>query len=129
MVSSLYVASFPDNYIARDLYEVFKKCGEVDKVVIPYERDVWGKRYGFVWFFKVEDERRLAVELNNIFLRDRTLHMNVLRFSRNKHGEEAAQRKGDVRKRIGVSKAEGHDNPNMKISEKTLKYVNTLRWE
>lgn len=84
--ASFFFTSFPENMMARDLYEVFKEYGEVDGVIIPERRDRSGKRFGFVRFFEVVDDERMAVKLDNIFIGKEKLFVNVPYFQRNKVG-------------------------------------------
>ncbi|KAI5430646.1 hypothetical protein KIW84_035018 [Lathyrus oleraceus] len=81
-ITSFFFSSIPDSYKARDLHEVFSRSGEVDEVVIPLKKDIRGKRYGFVRFFNVIDSRRLACKLDNIFVENVKLQVNIPRFSR-----------------------------------------------
>ncbi|XP_058742076.1 uncharacterized protein LOC131614521 [Vicia villosa] len=100
-ITSFFLCSFPESFRARDLYEVFSRFGAVNEVVIPAKRDVRGKRYGFVRFFDVKDSRLLGCKLDNIFLEDIKLQVNIPRFARSVSGLE---RKGDQVKdgRAGV---------------------------
>lgn len=45
------------------MYEVFKQYRLINKVVISLKKDKRGKKYGFVRFGKVREERVLAIEL------------------------------------------------------------------
>ncbi|KAI5403769.1 hypothetical protein KIW84_051070 [Lathyrus oleraceus] len=82
-ITSFFFSSIPDSFNARDLHEVFSRFGEVDEVVIPMKKDVRGKRYGFVRFFNVADSTRMACKLDNIFVENVKLQVNIPRFSRN----------------------------------------------
>ncbi|KAI5430636.1 hypothetical protein KIW84_035011 [Lathyrus oleraceus] len=82
-ITSFFFSSIPDSFNAKDLHEVFSRFGEVDEVVIPMKKDVRGKRYGFVRFFNVVDSSRLACKLDNIFVENVKLQVNLPRFSRN----------------------------------------------
>ncbi|CAL5184049.1 unnamed protein product [Lathyrus oleraceus] len=64
------------------MFEVFKVFGLVVEVVIPPRRNKKGKRYGFVRFRKVRDERVMAVELDNIHIQGKKLFANIPRFQR-----------------------------------------------
>ncbi|CAK8575343.1 unnamed protein product [Lathyrus sativus] len=67
---------------AKGMFEVFKLYGLVSKVFIATRLDKKGRRYDFVRFRKVNDERILAVKLDNIQIQGRKLHTNVPRFQR-----------------------------------------------
>lgn len=64
------------------MYEVFDGYGSIDEVIIPKKLDIRGKRYGFVRFFNVEDDRLFAVKLGNIFIGRIKIFVNLPRFSR-----------------------------------------------
>ena len=53
---------------AKDLYFEFKDLGDIDEVFIPPKRDKVGRRYGFVRYFNVADERLMATKLDNVIL-------------------------------------------------------------
>ncbi|KAI5439123.1 hypothetical protein KIW84_024770 [Lathyrus oleraceus] len=99
-ITSFFFSSIPDSYKARDLHEVFSRFGEVDEVVIPMKKDVRGKRYGFVRFFNVIDSRRLACKLDNVFVENVKLQVNIPRFSRNSKSTVSNRNQNRVR-RIG----------------------------
>ncbi|KAI5434218.1 hypothetical protein KIW84_021184 [Lathyrus oleraceus] len=99
-ITSFFFSSIPDSFKARDLHEVFSRFGEVDEVVIPMKKDVRGKRYGFVRFFNVIDSRRLVCKLDNIFVEDVKLQVNIPRFSRNSKSIVSNRNQNRVR-RIG----------------------------
>ncbi|XP_058725583.1 uncharacterized protein LOC131596865 [Vicia villosa] len=81
-LSSFFFSSFADNLNAKNMYETFRSFGDIDEVFIPAKRDARGGRYGFVRFFDVEDERKLAIKLVNIFIGARKLHVNLPRYQR-----------------------------------------------
>ncbi|KAI5415173.1 hypothetical protein KIW84_040576 [Lathyrus oleraceus] len=99
-ITSFFFSSIPDSFNARDLHEVFSRFGEVDEVVIPMKKDVRGKRYGFVRFFNVVDSRRLACKLDNIFVENVKLQVNIPRFSRNSNST-VSNRNQNRGRRIG----------------------------
>lgn len=72
--------SFADKLRAKDLYEVLKDTGDIDKVIIPPKRDKRGNKYNFVRFFNVRDERSMATKLDNTFIEGRKLFYNLPRF-------------------------------------------------
>ncbi|CAL5204993.1 unnamed protein product [Lathyrus oleraceus] len=99
-ITSFFFSSIPDSFNARDLHEVFSRFGEVDEVVIPMKKDVRGKRYGFVRFFNVADSTRMACKLDNIFVENVKLQVNIPRFSRNSNST-VSNRNQNRGRRIG----------------------------
>lgn len=53
-------------------------------MVIPSKKNRYEKRFGFARFFEVEDERLLAIRLENIFVEIRKIHADILCFHKNK---------------------------------------------
>ncbi|CAI8614976.1 unnamed protein product [Vicia faba] len=64
------------------MYAIFKENGEIDEVIIPPKRDKRGKRFGFVRFFNVADERLMVIKLDNIIIGTKKIHANLPRFNR-----------------------------------------------
>lgn len=81
-VSTFFVTEFPEECMAKDLYNRFEEFGEVDEVIIPPKIDIRGKRFGFVRFFNMENASFLATKLDNIFIGSRKLHVNVPKHER-----------------------------------------------
>lgn len=91
----------PEDFGARDMFDVFKEHGLVDEVVKPPRRDREGRRYGFVRFRKVCDEKLLAVQLDNIFIKSKKLHANIPRFQRPLMMNERIQNNGGSNRSMG----------------------------
>lgn len=79
-VTSFFISVFGDKWKARNLLFELKELGEIVEVVIPYKRDRRGRRYSFACYNNVEDEKLLAIKLDNFILEDRKLFANLLRF-------------------------------------------------
>ncbi|XP_058775246.1 uncharacterized protein LOC131649501 [Vicia villosa] len=80
--SSFFFTEFGSRWKTRDLMFEFKDMRDIDEVVIPSKRDKFGRRYGFVRFFNVEDEKLLGIKLDSLILEGRKLHANPPRFQR-----------------------------------------------
>lgn len=84
---TFFFTSIPDEYRSKDMYDMFKKFGDIDEVIIPRNLDKNRRRYGFVRFFSVRNLDFLATKLDVLFLGSRKLFVNTPRFKRNKgHG-------------------------------------------
>lgn len=79
---SFFFTEFPDDFHAKEMWDVFKKFGDVDEVVIPPKRDKRGKRFGFVRFFGVRDPSFFAIKLDNIIIGSKKMFVNLPRFQR-----------------------------------------------
>lgn len=62
------------------MYETFKSYRDIDEDVIPSNREIRGRRYGFVIFFEVRDEDMLTTKLDNIFIGTEKFFVNIPRF-------------------------------------------------
>lgn len=63
------------------MFEVFKVFGDIDdEVVIPSVRYIIGRRFGFMRFFDVNNDRVLVTKLDKIFLGKHKLFINLPRF-------------------------------------------------
>lgn len=80
--TTYFVTEFGSRWRTNDLFYEFKELGEVEEVVTPPKRDNKGRRYGFVRFLNVKDERLLATIFDNIVLDGRKIFANVPRFNR-----------------------------------------------
>ena len=81
-VSTFFFTEFPEDLIAKDMFEIFADYGKVLEVIIPAKRDKRRRKFGFVRFLDVRDERSTVTHLDNIFIGKRKLFANVPRFQR-----------------------------------------------
>jgi len=81
-ITSFYFTHFTDEVNEVTLWENFKIWGDVREVYITKRRNKDGRRYGFVRFKGVSDVKRLEVQLDNIFINDQKLFVNLPRFAR-----------------------------------------------
>ncbi|XP_058759866.1 uncharacterized protein LOC131633166 [Vicia villosa] len=82
VISSFYCSEFPERCKAEDLFKLFGCVGNVVEVVIPARRNRFGKRFGFGRFKGVQDEKLLAIKLDNILIDGKKIHVNKPRFNR-----------------------------------------------
>lgn len=67
---------------AKDLFWLFNGVSNVVEVVVPPKQNKFGKWFGFARFIGVEDERHLAIKLDNILIDGKKIHANQPRFSK-----------------------------------------------
>ncbi|GKD02423.1 nucleotide-binding alpha-beta plait domain-containing protein [Tanacetum coccineum] len=79
---SVFVANFPDNFTAKDLWNTCKQYGYVVDAFIPNRRSKAGKRFGFVRFIKAFDVERLVNNLCTVWVGHHKIHANLARFQR-----------------------------------------------
>jgi len=55
-------------------------------VFIARRLNKWGRRFGFFRFFEVRNVGRLERDLHHIYIGNKKLHVNILRYTRNEEG-------------------------------------------
>lgn len=78
----MYFSEFLDHFRAKNIYEFFKKHGDLKEVVIPLKKNKFGRRFGFARFINVQDIRMLAVRFDNSFIDNKNIFANVPIFER-----------------------------------------------
>jgi hypothetical protein len=73
-----------ENGKAKDMWFLFQKWGKVNEFFIPNKRNKYGKRFGFVRFDGIVNPKDLELKLDNIFIGEMKLHVNLPRFNREK---------------------------------------------
>jgi len=58
----------------------------VKEVFISRRLNRWGRRFGFMRLFEVRNAERLEKELDNIYIENMKLHVNIPKYRRNKLG-------------------------------------------
>ncbi|XP_068482781.1 uncharacterized protein [Phaseolus vulgaris] len=64
------------------MHKIFQKWARVKEVFIARRLNKGGRRFGFVRFFEVGNAARLEKELDQIFIGNVKLHVNVPRYRR-----------------------------------------------
>jgi len=85
IIKQLYHPLF-SNFLARcgefDMIKIFQRWDRVKEVFISRRLKRWGRRFGFVRFFDVENVGRLETEHNQIHIGNMDLYVNILRYRR-----------------------------------------------
>ncbi|KHN05459.1 Serine carboxypeptidase-like 34 [Glycine soja] len=81
-ITSFYFTRFSDECTEKELWQHFKKWGDVREIFISKQRNKNGRRYGFVRFKGVEDERKLESQLDNMVIGGLKLYVNLPRYGR-----------------------------------------------
>ncbi|WJX59530.1 hypothetical protein P8452_44840 [Trifolium repens] len=89
--TSFYFTNFPDDVVVVDLWKTFARFGRVGEVYIPSKKDKWGRGFGFVKFFEVENAERLESRLGEVWCGTYKLRINLSRFGRKSKPEPRAQ--------------------------------------
>lgn len=64
------------------MYLIFKDYGKIGKLSIPSKRDAKGRRFRFIRFVNVHEEKVFAIKLDNIFTEKRKIRANPPSFHR-----------------------------------------------
>ena len=97
-ITSFYFTHFPDEANEELLWRHFKNWGDVREVYIAKRLNKDGRRYGFMRFKGVSDAKGLEVRLDNIFINDCKLFVNLPRFDRPVRNTEL-QKKNPIRRK------------------------------
>jgi RNA recognition motif-containing protein len=89
--TSFYFTNFPDDVVVVDLWKIFARFGRVGEVYIPSKKDKWGRGFGFVKFFEVENAERLESRLGEVWCGTYKLRINLSRFGRKSKLEPRVQ--------------------------------------
>ena len=81
-ITSYYFSNFTDGVNEVRLWEKFKAWGDVREIFIAKRLNKVGRRFGFVRFKGVSDAKFLETQLDNIFIDDLKLFVNLPRFAR-----------------------------------------------
>ncbi|MCI28552.1 RNA-binding protein 25-like, partial [Trifolium medium] len=67
---SFFFTNFPDNCTTEELWKRFARFGRVGDVFIPKKVDKWGRRFGFVKYREVKEEKKRSVSPTLIIPRE-----------------------------------------------------------
>nr|KAJ0218832.1 hypothetical protein LSAT_V11C300154990 [Lactuca sativa] len=81
---SYFFQNFPYQLEERDLWRIFQEYGLVVDVYIAKKKNIQNKRFGFVRFIRVNDPTGFERKLNDIWIGQHKLHINLARFQRRK---------------------------------------------
>jgi len=64
------------------MLKIFERWARVKEMFISRRLNRWGRRFDFVKFFKVENEVRLEKQLDQIYIGNIKLYVNIHRYRR-----------------------------------------------
>ncbi|GKU96029.1 hypothetical protein SLEP1_g9310 [Rubroshorea leprosula] len=76
-----FFTNFPDDWSHGDMWRTFLRFGRVFAIYSPQRKNREGRRFGFVRFLEVKDERELERRLNGIQVGNFTLKVNRPKYS------------------------------------------------
>ncbi|KAG4938824.1 hypothetical protein GLYMA_16G096100v4 [Glycine max] len=81
-ITSYYFTRFSDETMEKELWMEFKKWGDVREIFVSRQRNKRGRRYGFVRFKGVTDDKRLERQLDNIIIGGLKMYVNLPKYGR-----------------------------------------------
>lgn len=85
---------FPEDTTEEELWQHFKKVGDVREVFISKRRNRNSRKYGFVRFKSVEDVYELERKLDNIVLGGLRMYVNIPKYGKERSGMTLSTARG-----------------------------------
>lgn len=85
-ITLIYSSRFPEDYSAKNFFELFGCLGKVVEVAISPRKNCFGRKFGFVRFVEVADGRLLAIKCDNVMILKKKIYANFPRFERSSVG-------------------------------------------
>ena len=95
--TTFFFSNFPDSHGEYDMLKLFQRWARVKEVFISRRLNRWGRRFGFVRFFNVENAVSLERDLDRCYIGNRKLYVNLSRYKRDGYeckGDEPKEFKG-----------------------------------
>ena len=89
--STFFFSNFPSTHGEYDMLKIFQRWARVKEVFISKHRNRWGRRFGFVRFFMVPNVFKLEKELDQIFIGDMKLYVNLPKYRRSEHFQQGGR--------------------------------------
>ena len=80
--TTFFFSNFPNEYGEVEMFKVFQSWARVKEVFVSRRLNKWGRRFGFVRFFDVRNVKWLESELDQLYVGNRKLYVNVLKYRR-----------------------------------------------
>lgn len=97
-ITTLFFTHFPEDFSEKNMWGVFAKWGKVVDIFIPGKRNKEGRRFGFVRMVGVDDPAGLARRMDQTFIGNMKLFVNVPRFEKGaSRSQKMDERHYDVR--------------------------------
>jgi len=80
--TTFFFSNFPNGFGELDMFKIIQKWARVKEVFIARKLNKRGRRFGFVRFFEVGNAARLEKELDQIYIGNVKLFVNIPRYRR-----------------------------------------------
>jgi len=94
------------------MFKVFQRWARVKEVFVSRRLNKWGRRFGFVRFFDVRNVKWLESELDQLYVGNRKLYVNVPKYRRQQMEAERFERKEPRKHEAGCLKDAGVEGKN-----------------
>jgi len=101
LVHNVLFFKFSDSHGEYEMLKLFQRWARVKEVFISRRLNRWGRRFGFVRFFYVENAMRLERDLDSLYIGNRKLYVNLPRYQRDRYGRKDDESKVPTGARIG----------------------------
>jgi len=112
--TTFFFSNFPDDYGEKDMLKTFQRWARVTDVFISRRLNKWGRRFGFVSLFDVKNVAKMEKELDQIYIVNMKLYVNIPKYRRHQVEVPRVESKDDrkmimVRPTMGKNKMEDVD--------------------
>ncbi|XP_021987505.1 uncharacterized protein LOC110884112 [Helianthus annuus] len=90
--TTFYVTNLPEWTTGRDLWVECQPCGVICDAVVPKRRDYAGRVFGFVRFKRIKDQNKLLQALNNVWIGNKKIKVNVSKFLKEQKKEDKGKK-------------------------------------
>jgi len=118
--TTFFFSNFPDDYGEKEMLKIFQRWARVKDVFISRRLNKWGRRFGFVSLFDVKNVAKLEKELDQIYIGNRKLYVNIPKYRRHQ-AELPREESKDVRKTTMVRPTKGKNKMEDVDENKTTK--------
>jgi len=87
--TTFFFLNFPNSHGEYEMLKLFQRWARVKEVFISRRLNRWGRRFGFVRFFYVENAVRLERDLDSLYIGNRKLNVNLPRYQRDRYGRKS----------------------------------------
>ncbi|XP_020228107.1 uncharacterized protein LOC109809260 [Cajanus cajan] len=96
-VTTFFFSRFPESFMEQDLWRIFQKWGRVWEVFIARKRNRSGQRYGFVRYVGVLNAKDLEKKLDQIWIGNTKMHVNIPKYKRGEGKKLETMLKGGIK--------------------------------
>ena len=89
-----FFSNFPDSHGEYDMFKLFQRWARIKEVFISRRLNWWGRRFGFVRFFNVNNAASLERDLDQCYIGNRKLYVNLPRYQKDEFERKRAEHKG-----------------------------------